>query len=381
MPVATTTTTSAQNTIETLKSAIADLSIAGTIPQSQVQAPSSSSSSSNPERLRQYSHFDATPSIGTEFRAYSPDGKPTLSIRDLLDDEDGLRALGRLVSERGVVFFRDAIISPEEQITLVDKLGKLGGKPSTSGLHVHPLTSSNSEFGDEISMISNQYVFDDKYKRNDRSVLQRRFHGDLWHSDITFEPVPSDYATLQIRELPKVGGDTLWASAYEAYDRLSPAYRILLEGLTATHTGQNFVDLANKQGQKLREPRGAPENVGQTLSTVHPVIRTNPVTGWKGLFVNRGFTKRINELTKHESDNLLEFLFEHISANHDLQVRFRWEPNSLAIWDNRSTFHTATEDLDDDKRVGTRSVSLGERPYLDPKSLSRREALAEATQS
>ncbi|WWC87432.1 uncharacterized protein L201_002321 [Kwoniella dendrophila CBS 6074] len=328
--------------------------------------------------LLSYAHFDATPSIGTEFRSYSKDGKPILSIRDILGNKDREKALGKLVSERGVVFFRDAVISPEEQIKLVDSLGKLNGKPSTSGLHVHPLTLGGSEFGDEVSVISNQFVFDNKYKRDDFSVLKRRFHADLWHSDITFEPVPSDYASLQIRQLPKVGGDTLWASAYEAYDRLSPAYKTFLEGLTATHIGQGFIDILKKNGGTFREPRGSPENVGQDLSTVHPVIRTNPVTGWKGLFVNRGFTKRINELTQRESDVLLDFLFGHISANHDLQVRFRWEENSLAIWDNRSTFHTATEDLDSDKRVGTRSVSLGERPYLDPNSTGRREALLKA---
>jgi alpha-ketoglutarate-dependent taurine dioxygenase len=92
----------------------------------------------------------------------------------------------------------------------------------------------------------------------------------------------------------------------------------------------------------LREGRGAPENVGQDLEATHPVIRTNPVTGWKGLFVNSQFTKRIVELSKVESDTLLELLFDHISANHDLQVRFRWEKDSLAIWDNRSSFHAAT---------------------------------------
>lgn len=87
--------------------------------------------------------------------------------------------------------------------------------------------------------------------------------------------------------------------------------------------------MARKTNATLREPRGAPENVGQHLSAVHPVIRTNPVTGWKGLFVNRVFTKKINELTPHESDRLLGFLYEHIDGNHDLQVRFRWEENNL----------------------------------------------------
>ncbi|AAW42644.1 hypothetical protein CNBC0390 [Cryptococcus deneoformans B-3501A] len=329
-----------------------------------------------PFDLRAYSHFDSTPSIGTEFRdSPSKDGKPVLSIRDILGNDERLKALGRLVSERGVVFFRDATISPVEQKDLIEALGALGGKPKTSGLHVHPLTLGGSELGDEISVISNQFVFDKNFQKSDDTVLKRPFGNTLWHSDITFEPHPSDYATLQIRTLPEVGGDTLWASSYEAYDRLSPAYRTFLEGLTATHVGQHFIDMARKTNATLREPRGAPENVGQHLSAVHPVIRTNPVTGWKGLFVNRVFTKKINELTPHESDRLLGFLYEHIDGNHDLQVRFRWEENNLAIWDNRCTFHSATYDLDKNVRVGTRSVSVGERPFYDPKSVSRREGL------
>lgn len=103
--------------------------------------------------------------------------------------------------------------------------------------------------------------------------------------------------------------------------------------------------------------------------------------------VNRVFTRRIVELSGPESTALLNFLFDHVTANHDLQVRFRWEENSLAIWDNRSTLHSATDgelggsslltaDLDDNVREGTRSVSVGERPYLDAKSSGRRAALA-----
>jgi alpha-ketoglutarate-dependent taurine dioxygenase len=175
-----------------------------------------------------------------------------------------------------------------------------------------------------------------------------------------------------------VGGDTLWASAYEAYDKLSPALQQFVEGLTALHRGDGFLELSAATGIKLREHRGTPENNGLDLETVHPVVRTNPVTGWKGLFVNRGFTRRIVELSKVESDVLLELLYETVTANHDLQVRFRWEKNSLAIWDNRSTQHSATQDVDrNEVRDGTRSVSLGERPYFDPKSKSRRADLAE----
>jgi alpha-ketoglutarate-dependent taurine dioxygenase len=158
---------------------------------------------------------------------------------------------------------------------------------------------------------------------------------------------------LKIHTLPESGGDTLWASAYEAYDRLSPEYQKFLERLTAVHDAEHFKVVAERAGKPIRsENRGAPDNEGLDLKSIHPVIRTNPVTGWKGLFVNKGyclhgfsdrsFTKRIVELTKDESDNLLEYLFRHISQNHDLQVRFKWNKNDIAIWDNRSTYHTAT---------------------------------------
>lgn len=257
-------------------------------------------------------------------------------------------------SERGVVFFRDAEITEAEQKVLVQALGVHGGKPASSGLHVHPLTLVDGGKDEEISVISNKYVhfsasarqracgdqtswalwqpgtgmdgralsmlidrfvFHNKFAREDRTILDRGDQKLLWHSDITFENVPSDYASLQIRQLPEGGGgDTLWASAYEAYDRLSPAYQRFLEGLTATHQGTGFLEIAKRNEQIIRDKRGSPENNTQDLLAVHPVIRTNPVTGWKGLFVNRGFTKKVNELTKPESDALLEYLFNHISG-------------------------------------------------------------------
>ncbi|WOO84195.1 Putative alpha-ketoglutarate-dependent sulfonate dioxygenase [Vanrija pseudolonga] len=327
--------------------------------------------------LSVYGQFNNTPATGTEFRVAPTKGdtRPALTIKEVLADDAKLKALGRLVSERGVVFFREAEITPDEQKVLVDKLGKFGGKPADSTLHIHPLTLPGSQHGDEISVISNQFVFDGKFKLDEKTPLKRVRGAQQWHSDITFENVPSDYASLVIRTLPQVGGDTLWASAYEAYDRLSAPTQKYLEGLTAVHKGQVFLDLASKLKVEVREHRGSPQNIGQDLETIHPVVRTNPVTGWKGLFVNRGFTKRIVELSPSESDAILEFLFDHVAANHDIQVRFRWEENSLAIWDNRSSFHAATQDVDGVTREGTRSVSIGERPYFDPASKSRRADL------
>jgi alpha-ketoglutarate-dependent taurine dioxygenase len=109
-------------------------------------------------------------------------------------------------------------------------------------------------------------------------------------SSITFEKTPSDYAILKIHTLPETGGDTLWASAYEAYDRLSTPYKKFLEGLTAVHSAQRFNMVAARHGRKVRtDARGAPDNVGDELRAIHPIIRTNPVTGWKGLFVNKEY--------------------------------------------------------------------------------------------
>lgn len=148
-----------------------------------------------------------------------------------------------------------------------------------------------------------------------------------------------------------------------------------LEGLTATHDASFFHDEAARLGNPLRQgERGSPLNKGGDLKTTHPIIRTNPVTGWKSVYVNKGFTKRINGVSKDESDVLLNYLFSLLTQNHDAQVRYRWTKNDVAIWDNRSTMHCATYDYDA-ARAGDRVCSLGEAPYLDPSSTGRREAL------
>lgn len=167
----------------------------------------------------------------------------------------------------------------------------------------------------------------------------------------------------------------MWASGYEIYDRLSTPMKTFLEGLTATHDATFFNDEAERLGNPLRKGiRGSPLNQGGELHTQHPVVRTNPVTGWKSVYVNKGFTKRINGVSKDESDMLLSYLFNLVTQNHDAQVRFKWNQNDCAIWDNRSTFHCATYDYDA-ARAGDRVCSLGEAPYLDLDSKSRREAL------
>ncbi|KAJ5167054.1 tfdA family taurine dioxygenase [Penicillium canariense] len=320
--------------------------------------------------LDSYSHSDLTPVIGREYRG--------LQVADILQSEECDRLIKDLavtISSRGVVFLRDQDVTPEQMRAFAEKLTAIAGCPESSGLHVHPLTEEGSELGDQISVISSE-----KQKKGGGLIHHlsdtSRFASVGWHSDISFERVPSDYAMLKIHQLPETGGDTLWASGYELYDRLSPKMAELLEGLTATHDATFFHDEARRLGNPLRTGiRGSPLNQGGELTAVHPVIRTNPVTGWKSVYVNRGFTKRINGVTKDESDLLLQYLFNLVTQNHDTQVRFKWNQNDMAVWDNRSTFHCATYDYIE-ARAGDRVCSLGEAPYLDLQSKSRRQALS-----
>lgn len=288
-----------------------------------------------------------------------------------------------LVSRRGVVFFRaQDDVTNEVQKELIQRLGELTGKPSTSRLHIHPVANSGRTLGgkdDEISVISSQQR--KEIYKSFRTETQTRKRE--WHSDITFEPIPSDYTLLRLTQLPKTGGDTLWASGYEVYDRISKPYQKFLEGLTATYAQPNFNKAAQESGFELyTKERGAPENVGDKLEAIHPVIRTNPVTGWKSVFAVGTHVQKVNDVSEDESRELLDRFVRLITENHDLQVRHRWQnPNDLAIWDNRSVYHAATPDYVDHhedlgERSGQRAVGLGERPFFNPNSVSRREALA-----
>lgn len=177
-----------------------------------------------------------------------------------------------------------------------------------------------------------------------------------------------------------MGGDTVWASAYEIYDRISEPMQRFLETLRFTFHRADYTATAKANGTPIFSgPRGSPENVGEELVAIHPAIRTNPVTGWKSLYAAGAGVGYFNEITPEESDMLLSYVNNILKDNHDLQVRFRWNHvNDMAIWDNRSTLHNPTYDFAGiGERVGTRAVSCGERPYLDPASLSRREAAKE----
>jgi len=183
--------------------------------------------------------------------------------------------------------------------------------------------------------------------------------------------------------VPKLGGDTLWASGYAAYSKLSPDFRKFIDGKQAVFRSANeYLDRNN--------PTAGPRPVER----IHPIVRVHPATGWKSLFVNRVWTGKIVGLDKAESDVILKYLFDVYENNVDIQVRFKWTPGTSALWDNRYAFvsssarnemgidiyritiHNASWDYEGtEERHGTRVTSLAEVPYFDEKAPTRREAL------
>ncbi|GAA5935048.1 hypothetical protein JCM3775_004684 [Rhodotorula graminis] len=320
--------------------------------------------------LDQFEREELATALGDRFA-------PNVRLKEILalpkDEGDAiLRDLAILISLRGVVFFQDQHdIVPEDIGRLALRLGELAGKPEDSTLHIHP-TQELSESGLPLGKISST---PDKEGRQ-ISFAEKGLTSSGWHTDVAFEPRPSLYTILQMHTLPRVGGDTLWSSNYAAYDRLTPPYQRFLEDLTALHDAERFRVQARQNGFKLRtEPRGSPLNQGDAFQASHPVIRTNPVTGLRALYVNPTFTTRINELGVDESRSVLDFLFRVQVESHEAHVKYKWKKNDLAIWDNQVVNHLATFDFNE-PRAGDRAVVVGGTPYFDPASIGRDEWLA-----
>ncbi|KAJ3049315.1 hypothetical protein HK097_009681 [Rhizophlyctis rosea] len=282
--------------------------------------------------------IDLTPHIGTELH-----GIQLSQLTDAQKDE-----LALLTAQRGVVFFRDQDIDLHQQLDLGRHYGPL---------HIHP-TSGHPEGLPEVHVV---HTGDIEYNGGPR-ISQR----DTWHSDVTYELQPPGTTTLKINELPEVGGDTLWVSGYALYDRLSEPLKKLFEGLQAEHSGFEQAEASRKRG---REPRRAP------VKNIHPIVRVHPVTGWKSIFVNPIFTRSIVGVSKAESTALLQILYDHIAFSQDLQVRFKWQKNSVAVWDNRISIHNAIFDYLPALRHGARVTPRAEKPYYDPNGKSRAEEL------
>lgn len=345
-----------------------------------------------------YKYTETTPRLGREYK--------NVKVADLLKDEELLHDLAVTISERGVVFLRDQLnISVEEQKQLTRALAKAANFPAQNSLHIHPATLTGGilkENDDKIDVEVN-YL---------NSQLQNRIAGrklgrtsdDLFHSDITFEPVPAGFSLLRIVETPSgngtkeelsrpgggpvggSGGDTLWANGYALAEKVSPSFLKYLETLNGEYYQPKFGENLKRNGIPIYTGiRGAPENIGDYLTAVHPIVRTNPVTGWKSIFAVGHHFNRVIGVTDEESDLIKKYLNDLLYESPEIQLRFKWDAGDLAIWDNRSTYHSAIFDLYDindevENRTGLRTIAIAERPFLDPNSKTQIEGLRERAQ-
>lgn len=227
-----------------------------------------------------------------------------------------LEQVSAALLEHLVLFFPEQHLTPEQHIAFGRQFGTLEAHPNLN----NPFTKDYPEIFELAAS-----------------------HGGLadeWHSDITFAEHPSIMSILNMIQAPAVGGDTMWASAYAAYEALSAPLRDLCDGLTALH------DAA---------PHGR-----RDMTFIHPVVRVHPVTGRKCLFVNEHFTRRIVEMSHLESAHLLDYLTRWV-ASPRFTVRYRWQSGTVAMWDNRCTQHFVLSDFDE-QRIIQRVTILGDNP-------------------
>lgn len=265
-----------------------------------------------------------TPAVGAEIHDID------LASPDIADRIPELRAV---LLQHGVIFFRNQHLTAEQHIAFARHFGELEIHPAT------PRDQSNPE------ILRIAHGPDSRGRENS------------WHSDVTWRETPSLGSILRAVEVPEVGGDTLFANMHLAYQRLSPELQRLCTGLTAVH------DIARVFAKRLG--KSAEELHQQYPPMRHPVIRTHPETGKPVIYVNVAFTSHIEGLSERESRWLLDHLFA-TAADPEIQCRFRWQPGSIAFWDNRLCQHFAASDYFPARRVMERVTIAGCRPFYDP---------------
>lgn len=248
-----------------------------------------------------------------------------------------LALIERALLEHQVIFFRDQPLSPVQHAALARQFGQL---------HIHPIYPNIPE-QPEIMLLDTE--------------LNDLRDNALWHTDVTFLAEPAMGAILSAKKVPAYGGDTLWSSATAAFEALSLPLQRMLCGLTATHDiAKSFP--AERFGTDPAEVEKLEQAKKKHPPISHPVIRTHPVTGRPALFVSEGFSTRINELDAKESDAVLKLLFEHIQKP-EFVVRWSWQANDVAFWDNRCTLHYAVDDYRPQHRVMNRATLIGDQPF------------------
>ena len=273
-------------------------------------------------------------SSGIKIQKYSPNLGAVITGVDLSKEinEDQFKDIHKAFLDNQVLFFQNQNeILPEIHL----KLGKLFGE-----LHVHPAAPSMPGYPE---------IFEIHAHKNSKVA-----NGEFWHSDVSCDIEPPLGTMLQLHILPETGGDTMFSDMYSAYNELSDKYKSLLDGLIAIHESEHLYS-------GRYEDRGVNRDNIKTPFANHPLIRTHPITRKKAIYVNRTFTTGIEGMNKNESSSILEFLFEHCE-HVNFQIRYRWNKNDMAFWDNRCTMHRAIWDYWPNERKGRRVTIKGDKP-------------------
>jgi taurine dioxygenase len=279
----------------------------------------------------------AAPTAGLRIRPLVPALGAVVENVDLahVQDDATIAAIERALEEHLVLFFEHQTFSPEQQRDFAKRFGEL---------YTHPLYPGQEGLS-EIMVL--------EYDAN------RRGHNDVWHTDVTYIQTPPKASLLYAEILPELGGDTLWVNTYLAYEALSEPLQKLAAQLYAVH------DFSKAFGPERFAQYGIAERRQKVYEdnppVTHPVVRTNPATGRKALFVNQNFTSHIAGVSERESRAIIGLLFDHLQQP-EFQVRWNWTPGAVAFWDNRFTQHYALADYFPQHRRMRRATILGDRP-------------------
>jgi len=232
-----------------------------------------------------------------------------------------------------VVFLREQKLAPQRLLAFAQQFGQPMEYPQLKGLPECPLVTPVIKLEHE-----------------------RVNFGGVWHSDTTYLERPPMASMLYAVETPPVGGDTIFASQYLAYEALSEGLKRMLAGVIGINSSTK-AEVSRSREDRLREA-GAEH---KALIGEHPVVRTHPETGRKALYVNAGHTAHFKGFTAEESAPLLGYLFSH-QVRPEFTCRFHWEPGSLAFWDNRCTQHNPVNDYHGFRRLMHRVTLAGDTP-------------------
>jgi len=267
-----------------------------------------------------------------------------VDLRDVTSGE--LDAIHEAFRDHGALFFRDQKLTPDDHIAFAERFGAINVNRFFKPVDGHPRVAEVLKEPDQRDNI-----------------------GGGWHTDHSYDLEPARCSLLYAHEIPPVGGDTLFAGMAAAYEALSDGFKEMLRGLRAVHSSRHVF------GQRV--PRGdiGEDRIGNSEAAVqdavHPVVIAHPDSGRPTLYVNPGFTVRIEGWSRAESRALLDFLYAH-GARPEFQTRFKWTPGSLAMWDNRATWHFALNDYHGHRRYLHRVTVDGgprqpaARPAPDP---------------